>query len=113
MPNCFIKQSTLHAGIIMDGNGRWALARGLPRAAGHRADVETVGRVVEAAPGLDIGVLTLFAFSADNWRRPPAEVTSLMRLLNLYLEKEMRRCVEQGIRLEVIGRRDRLAPSLC
>jgi len=97
----------------MDGNGRWAAARGLPRPAGHRAGVETVGRIVEAAPEAGIGILTLFAFSSDNWRRPPAEVEALMRLMAVYLTKEMPRCVERGIRLEVIGRRDRLAPSLC
>jgi undecaprenyl diphosphate synthase len=113
MAQYFKTQSALHAGIIMDGNGRWALARGLPRAAGHRAGVETVGRVVEAAPEAGIGILTLFAFSSDNWRRPPAEVEALMRLLAVYLEKEMRRCVERGVQLQVIGRRDRLAPSLC
>ena len=109
----FTNQSTLHAGIIMDGNGRWALGRGLPRAAGHRAGVETVERVVEAAPGAGIGVLTLFAFSSDNWRRPPAEVDALMRMLSSYLEKEVGRCVEKGVRLQAIGRRDRLAPGLC
>jgi undecaprenyl diphosphate synthase len=97
----------------MDGNGRWAIARGMPRAAGHRAGVQTVGRVVEAAPQVGVGILTLFAFSSDNWRRPPAEVQALMRLLAIYMEKETARCVEQGVRLEVIGRRDRLAPSLC
>lgn len=97
----------------MDGNGRWAIARGLPRVAGHRAGVETVCRVVEAAPGLGIGVLTLFAFSSDNWRRPPAEVDALMRLLAVYLKKEMGRCVENGVRVEAIGRRDRLDHSLC
>lgn len=97
----------------MDGNGRWALARGLSRAAGHRAGVETVGRVVEAAPEVGIGILTLFAFSSDNWRRPPAEVDALMRLMGIYLEKELGRCVNQGVRLQVIGRRDRLTPALC
>jgi len=96
----------------MDGNGRWAVARGLPRPAGHRAGVETVGRIVEAAPLNGIGILTLFAFSSDNWRRPPAEVEALMRLLSIYMSKETPRCVAEGIRLEVIGRRDRLAPSL-
>ncbi|HLK69027.1 MAG TPA: di-trans,poly-cis-decaprenylcistransferase [Bryobacteraceae bacterium] len=106
-------QSTLHVGIIMDGNGRWALSRGLPRAAGHRAGVETVARIVEAAPQTGIGTLTLFAFSSDNWRRPTAEVEALMRLLWLYLQKETSRCVENGVKLEVIGRRDRLSPSLC
>ena len=90
----------------MDGNGRWAASRGLPRPAGHLAGVENVSRVVEAAPGLGIGVLTLFAFSADNWRRPQAEVRSLMALLAEYLEKETPRSVEKGIRLQAIGRRD-------
>jgi undecaprenyl diphosphate synthase len=102
----------LHVGIIMDGNGRWALARGLPRVAGHRAGVEALIQVVEAAPAQGIGVLTLFAFSSDNWRRPPEEVAALMRLLSIYLEKEIERLVDAGASLEVIGRRDRLAPSL-
>jgi len=96
----------------MDGNGRWALARGLPRAAGHRAGVETVSRIVEAAPALGIGVLTLFAFSSDNWRRPSPEVDALMALLWIYLARETPRCVENGIRMEIIGRRDRLEESL-
>ena len=112
MSNYFNSQSTLHAGIIMDGNGRWAVARGLPRVAGHRAGVETVQRIVEAAPGLGIGTLSLFAFSSDNWRRPPAEIEALMRLLSIYLQRELARCVENGIRLEMIGRRDRLEPRL-
>jgi undecaprenyl diphosphate synthase len=96
----------------MDGNGRWALGRGLPREAGHRAGVETVSRIVEAAPEAGIGTLSLFAFSSDNWRRPRREVDSLMRLLAQYLEKEADRCVRNGVRLEVIGRRDRLNGSL-
>jgi undecaprenyl diphosphate synthase len=108
----FIEQSTLHTAIIMDGNGRWALGRGLPRAAGHRAGVETVSRIVEAAPGLGIGVLTLFAFSSDNWQRPSLEVEGLMALLWIYLARETPRCLENGIRMEIIGRRDRLEPSL-
>ena len=102
----------IHAAIIMDGNGRWANARGLPRVAGHRAGVETVRRVVEAAPDLGISTLTLYAFSADNWRRPPREISALMRLLSLYLEKETRRLTTQGVRLEAIGRRDRLPASV-
>ncbi len=112
MPDNFAIQSTLHTAIIMDGNGRWALARGMPRVAGHRAGVETVTRIVEAAPALGIGVLTLFAFSADNWRRPAAEVQALMLLLAHYLERETPRCIANGIRLEAIGRRDRLEPSV-
>jgi undecaprenyl diphosphate synthase len=112
MDSYFSLQSTLHVAIIMDGNGRWALGRGLPRVAGHRAGAEAVRRVVEAAPELGVGVLTLFAFSADNWRRPPAEVAALMALFGRFLESETPRCVEHGVRLEVIGRRDRLDESL-
>jgi undecaprenyl diphosphate synthase len=97
----------------MDGNGRWALSRGLPRILGHRAGVATARRIVEAAPDHGIGALTLFAFSSDNWRRPADEVEGLMRLMEWYLENETRRCVEQGVRLEIIGRRDRLDPALC
>ena len=97
----------------MDGNGRWAAARGMPRVVGHRAGCETVTRVVEAAPDLGIGVLTLFAFSSDNWRRPAAEVDALMILLADYLERETPRCVSNAIRIEIIGRRDRLAPAVC
>ena len=96
----------------MDGNGRWALARGLPRLAGHSAGVEAAHRVVEAAPGAGVGVLTLFAFSSDNWRRPPVEVEGLMSLMGMYLRRETRRLASEGVRLEVIGRRDRLDPRL-
>jgi undecaprenyl diphosphate synthase len=113
MPISFKLQSTLHVGIIMDGNGRWATGRGLPRIMGHRAGVEAARRVVEASPGAGVGILTLFAFSSDNWRRPPAEVDALMRLMGAYLENETSRCVAQGVRLEVIGRRDRLGAKLC
>ena len=105
-------QSTLHIAIIMDGNGRWAQSRGLPRTAGHRAGAESVRRVVEAAPELGIGVLTLYAFSSDNWRRPAAEVETLMRLLRSYLRSEVDKLRENGVRLSFIGRRDRLSPVL-
>jgi undecaprenyl diphosphate synthase len=108
MPTDFEPQSAFHVAIIMDGNGRWAAARGLPRVAGHRAGVEAASRIVEAAPGNGVQVLTLFAFSSDNWRRPPAEVNALMRLLSTYLETQLSRCLDNGVRLEVIGRRDRL-----
>ena len=107
-----IKSAGLHAAIIMDGNGRWANARGLPRVAGHRAGVETVRRVVEASPDLGISTLTLYAFSADNWRRPPREVSALMRLLSFYLGQETRRLIAQGVRLKAIGRRDRMPASV-
>jgi len=102
----------LHVAIIMDGNGRWAVARGRPRTAGHVAGVETVRRVVEAAADLGIATLTLFAFSSDNWRRPDAEVRALMRLFRSYLTAEAAKCSRNGIRISVIGRRDRLPPAL-
>ena len=104
--------SGLHAAIIMDGNGRWAVARGRSRTAGHLAGADAVRRTVEAAPGLGIGILTLYAFSSDNWRRPPEVVGALMRLLRRYLMAETGRCVENGVRVQVIGRRDRLAGAL-
>src|SRR5262249_38514549 len=102
----------LHVAIIMDGNGRWATRRGLSRSAGHRAGIKTVRRVMEAAPSLGVGVLTLFAFSSDNWRRPDQEVRTLMSLLRRYLRAELRRLVESGTRLIVIGRRDRLPDGM-
>jgi undecaprenyl diphosphate synthase len=108
----FMEQS-LHVGIIMDGNGRWATRQGRSRIAGHREGAATVRRIVQAAPDVGIRVLTLFAFSADNWRRPRAEVTWLMRLFREYLRDQTARCVANGVRLEVIGRRDRLGPALC
>ena len=98
----------LHVAIVMDGNGRWAQARGLPRLAGHRRGADAVRRVVEAAPGLGIGTLTLFAFSADNWRRPREEVGGLMALFRRYLAREANALADGGVRLAVIGRRDRL-----
>jgi undecaprenyl diphosphate synthase len=109
----FKSQSTLHVGIIMDGNGRWALSRGLPRILGHRAGIESARRVIEAAPDHRVGTLTLFAFSSDNWRRPQEEVDALMRLMEWYLDHETSRCIENGVRIEVIGRRDRLDARLC
>jgi undecaprenyl diphosphate synthase len=102
----------LHAAIIMDGNGRWATSRGLPRLAGHRAGAEALRRTVEAAPDAGIGTLTVYAFSSDNWRRPPTEVSALMRLFHSYLRKEQARCIENGVRISVIGRRDRLPRML-
>ena len=92
----------------MDGNGRWGSRRGLSRTAGHRAGVEAVRRVAETAPELGVATLTLFAFSSDNWRRPAEEVDGLMAIMRGYLRFEVARLVEAGIRLTVIGRRDRL-----
>jgi undecaprenyl diphosphate synthase len=102
----------LHVGIIMDGNGRWATRRGLSRLRGHEAGVEAIRRVVEAAPEQGIGTLTLYAFSSDNWRRPKAEVTALMTLLRFYLANEIEALVRNGVRLTVIGRRDRLPDGI-
>ena len=104
--------SKLHVGIIMDGNGRWATAIGMPRSVGHEAGVETIRRICEAAPDQGVGTLTLYAFSCDNWRRPEAEVTTLMELLRSYLRAETAELKEKGIRLKVIGRRDRLPAGL-
>ena len=101
----------LHVAIIMDGNGRWATTRTLPRTAGHRAGVRTARTIVETARRAGVGTLTLYAFSADNWGRPHGEVTALMRLFRRTLLTESRRCRDNGIRLSVIGRRDRL-PAL-
>jgi len=102
----------LHVGIIMDGNGRWATRRGLSRVRGHEAGVEAIRRIVEAAPKQGIGTLTLYAFSADNWRRPKAEVAALMTLLRFYLANEVQSLVKNGVRLTVIGRRDRLPEGI-
>lgn len=102
----------LHVAIIMDGNGRWATRRGKPRTVGHRAGARATRGVVEAAPALGIGTLTLFAFSADNWQRPPQEVRALMRLLQLYLRAEVATCLERDVRLRVIGRREGMSPAL-
>ncbi len=98
----------LHVAVIMDGNGRWATTRTLPRTSGHRAGVRTARAIVETARRAGVGTLTLYAFSADNWGRPHGEVTALMRLLRRTLLIESRRCRDNGIRLTVIGRRDRL-----
>ena len=105
-------QSKLHVGIIMDGNGRWATRRGLSRLRGHEAGVEAIRRVVEAAPQQGVGTLTLYAFSSDNWRRPRAEVKALMALLRFYLASEVESLVRNGVRLTVIGRRDRLPDGI-
>jgi len=106
------QSSSLHAAIIMDGNGRWAERRGLPRTAGHRAGAKAVERIVEAAPAAGISTLTLYAFSSDNWSRPMPEVAALMRLFRSYLKSRRGRALENGVAIEVIGRRDRLSASV-
>src|SRR5258708_6842159 len=105
-------QTKLHVGIIMDGNGRWATRRRMSRLRGHEAGVEAIRRVVEAAPKQGLGTLTLYAFSSDNWRRPKAEVSALMSLLRFYLASEVESLVRNGVRLTVIGRRDRLPAGI-
>jgi undecaprenyl diphosphate synthase len=96
----------------MDGNGRWAIRRGLPRAAGHEAGAAALRRIVEAAPPLGISTLSVYAFSSDNWKRPAEEVEFLMALLAWHLESEAPPCIESGVRVEIIGRRDRLPDAL-
>jgi undecaprenyl diphosphate synthase len=102
----------MHIAIIMDGNGRWATQRGLPRTAGHVEGARAVRATVEAAARAGVKTLTLYAFSAANWTRPAAEIAALMRLFGQYLFTETRRCLEQSIRINVIGRRDRLSENL-
>ena len=102
----------MHVAIIMDGNGRWANARNLPRTAGHRAGARAVDAVVRAAAGRGVATLTLYAFSSDNWQRPAAEVEALFGLLRRYLMTQTERCLAESIRLNVIGRRERLSANL-
>src|SRR5216110_723303 len=102
----------LHVAIITDGNGRWATSRGLPRSAGHRAGAESARHIIEAAPRLGIHTLTLFALSSANWKRPAAEVNAILRLLHEYLLTETAHCIEEGVRLSIIGRRDRVPATL-
>ncbi len=102
----------MHVAIIMDGNGRWARARGLPRTAGHRRGAETVRTIVEAAADMGVSILTLFGFSSENWSRPESEVRDLMGLLRLYLRNEVSTLAKNGVQLRVIGERSRLAPDI-
>ncbi|WP_106419450.1 polyprenyl diphosphate synthase [Salinicola tamaricis] len=101
-----------HVAIIMDGNNRWARARGLSSAQGHRAGVESLRSVIRRAAELGIGTLTLFAFSSENWRRPSAEVSALMELFMLVLKREVKKLDDNGIRLSIIGDRRRFSTSL-
>jgi undecaprenyl diphosphate synthase len=107
-----VADAPLHVAVVMDGSGRWAEARGLPRAFGHRAGAQAARRIVTAALDLGIGTLTLFAMSSDNWRRPPIEVRGILGLLTSFLRSEAGACGERGIRVTGIGRRDRLPRGL-
>jgi len=102
----------LHVAIISDGNGRWATSRGLPRSAGHRAGAESARKIIQAAPRIGIHTMTLFALSSANWKRPDAEVQAILRLLHEYLLTETTHCIDEGVRLSIIGRRDRLPGTL-
>jgi undecaprenyl diphosphate synthase len=112
MPSTLPRGENLHVAVIMDGNGRWATRRGLPRPAGHRAGVAALRRIIAAAPALGIATLSVFAFSGDNWQRPAAEVDALMWLMRAYLRAATKELVEAGVRLCVIGRRDRMPGPL-
>ena len=112
LPSSAGAEPPVHVAIIMDGNGRWAKARGLPRIAGHQRGAEAVRRVVSGAAELGIGYQTLYGFSSENWKRPPAEVDDLMQLLRLYLEREIATLHDNGIRLRIIGERDRFSASI-
>ncbi|GGF40421.1 isoprenyl transferase [Aliidongia dinghuensis] len=101
-----------HVAIIMDGNGRWAKARGMPRLVGHKRGVESVRDAVKAAKALGIRYLTLYGFSSENWRRPLAEVNDLMGLLRLYLRSEIAELHREGVRLRIIGQRSRLSDDI-
>ncbi|UCH61341.1 MAG: isoprenyl transferase [Anaerolineales bacterium] len=101
-----------HIAIIMDGNGRWAISRGLPRLAGHRAGTENLRRVIEACIEFGIKYLTIYAFSTENWGRPPAEVHGLMRILEDVIDRELQELHDQGVQLHHIGRLDRLSKNL-
>jgi undecaprenyl diphosphate synthase len=102
-----------HVAIIMDGNGRWAKARGLPRTLGHRAGVNALKRTIEAAPDLGLKCVTVFGFSTENWRRPVAEVSELMGLVKLYVQTDLERLAREGVRVRILGRREGLPPDIC
>ncbi len=102
----------IHVAIIMDGNGRWAKNRGLPRALGHRSGVNALKRTVEAAPDCGVGRLTVFGFSTENWRRPVTEITELMNLLKSYVENDLDRLAREGVQVRIIGRRTGLSPDI-
>ncbi len=102
----------LHVAIIMDGNGRWAKRRGLPRVLGHRAGVAAVRRTVESAPDFGIDRLTVFGFSTENWSRPPTEVSEILGLMKSYFTSDLDRLVGEGVRVRILGRRKGLAPDI-
>jgi undecaprenyl diphosphate synthase len=108
----FERSESLHVAIIMDGNGRWAKARGLPRSYGHREGVQALKRTVEAAPDCGIDCLTVFGFSTENWRRPAQEINDLMGLLKSYVKSDLERLVREGVHVRVLGGREGLDPEI-
>jgi undecaprenyl diphosphate synthase len=106
------KSPLLHAAIIMDGNGRWAKRRGLPRTAGHKFGVDALKRTVRGAVEAGVGVLTVFGFSTENWRRPGSEVSELMKLLKAYVASDLESLAAEGVRVEILGRREGLTPDI-
>ncbi len=102
----------LHVAIIMDGNGRWARARGLPRTAGHKFGVDALKRTVEGASEAGVSTLTVFGFSTENWRRPGSEVSELMKLMKIYVENDLERLARDGVRVKILGRREGLSPDI-
>ncbi|HEY4029865.1 MAG TPA: polyprenyl diphosphate synthase, partial [Caulobacteraceae bacterium] len=111
-PPAEIEGAPAHVAIIMDGNGRWAKARGMPRGFGHKAGVDALKRVTEAAPHLGVQRLTVFGFSTENWRRPAGEVSELMRLMKTYVRSDLDRLRREGIRVHILGRRTGLPADI-
>ena len=107
-----VERPLLHAAIIMDGNGRWAKRRGLPRTAGHKFGVDALKRTVRGAVGAGVGTLTVFGFSTENWRRPGSEVSELMKLLKAYVASDLENLAAEGVRVEILGRREGLTPDI-
>ncbi len=106
------EETPRHVAIIMDGNGRWALSRGKPRLAGHRAGTENLRRIIRASADFNVEYLTIYAFSTENWRRPPAEVQGLMHIMEDVIDRELNELNDEGVRLRHLGRLDKLAPKL-
>jgi undecaprenyl diphosphate synthase len=112
LPNLPVDKIPHHVAIIMDGNGRWAISRGLPRFAGHRAGTENLRRIIRASVEFGVKYLTIYAFSTENWGRPPEEVQGLMRILEDVLDKELAELHKEGVQLRHIGRLERLDPKI-
>ena len=111
-PEPSLSPAPAHIAIIMDGNGRWAKSRGLPRAIGHREGVEALRRVVDACPDLGVKHLTVYSFSTENWKRPPAEIEALFDLLKRFVKRDLAKLHNEGVRIRIVGARDGLSPDI-